>query len=104
MKKIFFPLLILCIGATVSCKKEVMNERPPAVSSGDASNLTTDTTAPNWGIIISSNLTTDDRIKVLNNLGVKYLRTATILSTFNGKDGALDKYISQGYKVILNLN
>ncbi|HXL57291.1 MAG TPA: hypothetical protein VN958_13595, partial [Chitinophagaceae bacterium] len=46
----------------------------------------------------------DKKIKVAKLLGVHYVRDAIILKDFDGKAPMMDKYLYNGFKVLLNLN
>jgi hypothetical protein len=104
MKKLFFPSLILiCISATISCKKEVApSEHAANINTQNISNAVV-SESTNFGALVDENTITD-RIAVANKLGVHYVRAAVTLKDFKGKDGAVDKYLSSGFKVLLNLN
>jgi hypothetical protein len=104
MKKIVSFLLVLsCIGAVVSCKKETItsqNEQSSA-SVASASDAVTGTTK--FGALINGE-EGEDKIKVCNEMGVVYVRDAIILESYNGKAPMMDKYQQEGFKVLLNLN
>lgn len=105
-------LLTICvagfIGLFTSCKKETIATSTSATQaqatalSADAARTRTSTT--NFGALISGNTTIDDEIKVLNELGVKYVRYAIFVDEFNGVDKGYEKWVDAGFKVILNLN
>src|SRR4051794_29208853 len=119
MKKLLFSSLILMgISVMVSCKKEVgspsdetaslssQSISSQSISSQDISNADTGTiiSSTHFGVLVSGAGSTDERITVANKFGVSYVRSFTTLKSFNGKDGALEKYLNSGFKVILNLN
>jgi hypothetical protein len=104
MKKLVFSLILICINATISCKKEMVtdNKTLRAVST----NVSNDTTAAdniNFGVMVKGG-TIDEKISVANKLEVGYLRSTIVLTRFKGKDVGMDKYLNKGLKVILNLN
>jgi hypothetical protein len=104
MKKLFFPALILfCISATISCKKEVApTDEAGSISSQNISNdIISDST--HFGALVDAG-TTDARITICKKFGVNCVRAQIILKDFNGKNAAVDKYQSSGFKVLLNLN
>ena len=116
MKKLLFPsLMLMFISAMISCKKEAMRpaeeaiipaqETAASISSQNISNADTGTitSSTRFGALVSAG-TTDQRIEVANKFGVTYVRASTMVKDFNGKDGAVAKYMSKGFKVILNLN
>jgi len=116
MKKLLFSSLVLMgISAMVSCKKEIespiretaipMEEAAASISSQNISNADTGTIASNsrFGVLVSAGKT-DDRIIVANKFGVSYVRSAITVKDFKGKDPAMEKYLSSGFKVVLNLN
>lgn len=104
MKRTVSLLLVLgCIGAAVSCKKETIsteNERADfaALSASDAVTQTT-----KFGALVNGE-NGDDKITVSNKMGVAYVRDAIILESYNGKAPMLDKYQQEGFKILLNLN
>jgi len=106
MKKLFFPLLtLICMGGTISCKKElVQNEvsaiNPESVSSDDKATVATNT---HFGALVDAR-SSDDRITVTKKLGAECARVAIFLKDFNGKSGMMDKCAKNGLKVLLNLN
>src|SRR6266508_1322099 len=104
MKKLFFSLLIFgCINATVSCTKEMVTNDSLINASQSISNNVAITNNTKFGALISETLPTDDKIKILNSLGTKYVRASTILNEFNGRDAPVEKYMNNGFKVLLNL-
>jgi hypothetical protein len=103
MKKIFFPLILICITATISCKKEMVTDNKTlSAVSNNVSNLTA-TDSVNFGVLVDDG-STDDKMTIANKFAVKYLRTAIVLKNFTGKDGVMDKYLNSGFKIVLNLN
>ena len=101
-KKLFFPLFFLiCIAASIGCKKEVLsNSSQAAVSTESISNALI--TGPKFGAQIGE-VNTNDNITVFTSLGVNYIRWEVILTEFTGSAPAIDTYISKGYKLLLNL-
>jgi len=104
MKKLLFPVLILCISVTISCTKETITKETPAANSLTAAseeNLISG--GPHFGALIAD-MTASKKITVLNKLGVDYARSMIILKDFNGSSSLVDNYVKNGKKVILNLN
>ncbi len=105
MKKLFFPLLILgCISATTSCKKEIAVNHNPlnSISTKSFDNeIVADSTR--FGALICTG-TTADKIVVMNKLNVKYARVSVILTEFTGRNDVIEKCVAAGIKVIANLN
>ncbi|QEC69508.1 hypothetical protein FRZ67_20195 [Panacibacter ginsenosidivorans] len=103
MKRTIHTLLVfLWIAAVVSCKKEAA----PAINENTiASTLSSDdvVASTRFGVLANS-VEGDDRITVAQELGVSYVRDAVILQYYNGKAPMLDKYQSNGFKILLNLN
>jgi hypothetical protein len=104
-KKILLLFFISAfIGSFTSCKKETV--ATPASQS--ASMLSADEavakSTTNFGAVISGKTNIDDEIKILNKLGVKYVRYAIVLKDFNGVDKGYEKWVNAGFKVLLNLN
>src|SRR3954452_7442265 len=105
MKKLLFPLFMVCAAAIISCKKEVTTEESQTsnvLSASSEESLIT--SGPHFGGLIHQIMSTDDKIKVLKAFGVTYARASTFLKDFKGKDGPVDNYLSKGFKVIQNLN
>jgi len=101
-RTLLFLFIAGLIGFT-SCKKEV----EPATSQTAAATLSADaarTSTTNFGALISGKTNIDDEIKVLNELGVKYVRYAIFLEDFTGVDKGYEKWVNAGFKVILNHN
>lgn len=48
--------------------------------------------------------TYDENVNVAKQLGIHILRTTATLDNWRGKDLAVDRYISEGFKVLLNIN
>ena len=101
-------LLLFCIagfiGLFTSCKKETVatpaSQSASMLSADDAVAAST----TNFGALISGNTNIDDEIKILNKLGVKYVRYAIVLKDFDGVDKGYEKWVNAGFKVLLNLN
>jgi hypothetical protein len=106
MKKLFYPFLILICISIVSCKKEVVpNNEAFNISSQSTSNVEASavTDETRFGVFIS-NGTTDNKITIANKTGVRYVRASIILKDFKGNHSVVDKYMNNGFKVLLNLN
>src|SRR5438477_510081 len=104
MKKLFFPLILISLCATFSCKKEVATDNKVLnVASNSTSNNITASDSVNFGVMVIGG-TANDKISVANKLAVGYLRSTIILKDFTGKDRMMDTYLNSGLKVILNLN
>lgn len=105
VRAVFSSIAIFIIAACTSCKKEVETVSEPqqqelsALSADDAR-----TSSTNFGALISGNTNIDDEIKVLQKLGVNYVRYAIILKNFHGEDKGYEKWVNAGFKVLLNLN
>lgn len=56
-----------------------------------------------WGAKIAG-LSADDKITVMKNLGLTYMRLQQAITTFNGAIPMLDKMYAAGIKVILNID
>jgi len=109
MKNLSLLLVSACVSATMSCKKEITaNEK--IVNTTEESNVSSglnelsDSGTKFGALVKSTNLSPDEKAKVCNALGVKYARNSVILKDFNGKDAAVEKYLANGFKVLLNLN
>ncbi|MEP6846185.1 MAG: hypothetical protein ABI861_09280 [Panacibacter sp.] len=90
-----------------SCKKvavplEIQIPQEQAITQQNAEAATSSTT--NFGALISGNTKIDDEIKVLQKIGVNYVRYAIFLKTFSGQDKGYEKWVNAGFKVILNIN
>jgi len=99
-------LVVVCINTTISCKKETIvkeTETLKAVASQSISSNSLINTKANFGVLVTA-LSGDDKITVAKLLGVKYVRQSLILKDFTGELPLTDKYLSNGFKVILNLN
>lgn len=97
------PLFIICfIAAFTSCKKESVTPEVQSSAAVSSENAVTSTTK--FGALISGNTNIDDEIKIMQKLGVQYVRYAIILKDFNGTDKGYEKWVNAGYKVLLNLN
>jgi hypothetical protein len=104
MRKLFFPLILICINAAISCKKEmVTDDKALSAVSNSVSNNAVAINSVNFGVLVSDG-SADDKITVANKLAAGYVRTAIILKDFRGKDLMTDKYLNSGLKVLLNLN
>ena len=105
MKKLPLLLIVGCISATISCKKEAVT--PDKVLNTVSMQSTTSnqpgSANTKFGALIS-NLSSENRIKVCNALGAEYVRQPIILKDFDGRSVMMDKYEKNGFKVLLNLN
>ena len=54
--------------------------------------------------ILPNHTPTEAQIKAAKGLGVQYMRTHVILSTYNGTIDGYDDMVAAGFKVILNVN
>lgn len=103
-KKAIFPLLVFGLfGAFTSCKKEtvpIAEQQALTQQSADAAR----TSATNFGAVISGKTNIDDEIKILQKLGVNYVRYAIHLQSYDGEDKGYEKWVNAGFKVLLNLN
>jgi hypothetical protein len=106
MKKLLSTLLIaLCIGVA-GCKKDTLVLDPSKAAESLSASKSLDATAASiekFGVL-PNNLSWDDKVTVAKKLKVKYVRDAIVLRTFNGRSGLTDKYIDNGFKILLNLN
>lgn len=101
-KTVSFLLVLGCISAAVSCKKEttqVVNSNNLSASS--AQNAVTTTTK--FGSLVHG-VDGNTRIAVSQKMGVSYVRDAIMLDSYNGKAPLIDDYMNSGFKVLLNLN
>ena len=100
-KTISFLLVLGCISAAVSCKKEttqVVNSNNLSASSTE--NAVTESTK--FGSLVNG-VDGDIRIAVSQKMGVGYVRDGIVLDSYNGKAPLIDDYVSNGFKVLLNL-
>ena len=106
MRKFSVLLIASCITATISCKKEVSTEvSTNATQSQSLQAMSQDNATAGgigWGVWPHQS-TTAKCINVANSIGVNYVRTAIIVSDFNGRDGKLEEYVSKGLKPVVNL-
>jgi hypothetical protein len=109
MKKLLFLLVIGCMGATISCTKEVSTKEVSTDVSTNAAQSLQAVSQDNataggvgWGVWPHQS-TTDKCIDVANTIGVNYVRTAIIVSDFKGNDSKLEQYVSKGLKPVVNL-
>ena len=106
-RTVSFMLVLGCISAATSCKKEtittVQENSATSAISADVQNAIGKVT--NFGVMVAdTQLDTDGKITVTDKLGMTYVRNTVILSTYNGKAPVLDDFAAAGYKVVLNLN
>lgn len=104
-KTVSFFLVLGCISAAVSCKKETTAvETSNTVAASSSENARTrNQTKTNFGSLISGE-DGDVRITVSSKMGVGYVRDGIMLDSYNGKAPLIDDYMSNGFKVLLNLN
>jgi len=109
MKQLSILLIVSCFTAIIGCKKEIVatstNDKVPetiSMASVTSDQLLSDGTQ--FGIAGLDGLKTDEKITLMNELGVKYVRARIILKDFRGNVGGLTQLADQGFKVILNLN
>src|SRR6266496_2835273 len=86
MKRVFFPLMILFINTTISCKKEVLTSNEVSESSLSATsqeNISSDDSAGTtlFGVL-PSGLQNESRISVAEALNVKYIRKSIDVTRF----------------------
>ena len=101
-KTISFLLVLGCISAAVSCKKETTQ----VVNSNNLSASNTDnavTQSTKFGSLVNG-VDGDTRIAVSQKMGVSYVRDAVVLDSYNGKAPLIDDYMNSGFKVLMNLN
>lgn len=101
-KGLILSALILTIIFT-SCKKEAVPVTEQQVMTQQSTDAAT-TSTTNFGALISGITKIDEEIKVLQKLGVNYVRYAIFLKTFNGQDKGYEKWVNAGFKVLLNIN
>jgi len=106
VSKIFFSFLVFLFTASViSCKKEPL--APISSNNLSAESLTTSDASkasePKYGAWISGH-TIDKQIDGCNQLKVTYVRHGITLKNFNGKSNKMDKYLKNGYKILLNIS
>lgn len=101
-KTVSFFLILICISAAMSCKKETTAvQASNTVTATSSENAVTQQT--NFGSLISG-VDGSIRIDVSTKMGVGYVRDAVMLDTYNGKAPLIDDYMSNGFKVLMNLN
>ncbi|QEC69506.1 hypothetical protein FRZ67_20185 [Panacibacter ginsenosidivorans] len=106
-KTVSFLLVLGCISAAVSCKKEITANQNTDVngvlSVSEESQLVTAQTK--FGVMVADpKADTDDKITISNELGVSYVRNSIILDGYNGRSPVLEDFSNAGVKVLLNLN
>jgi hypothetical protein len=107
MKKLPLMLIIGCISATISCRKDVAGTDNLNNAVSIQSSTVSDAVVPTgiqFGAWIGGNLSLPNKAKLCTMLGVNYVRTTIILTKFHGSDAAVEQYLNNGKKVILNLN
>src|SRR5438552_4019311 len=98
-KTVSFLLVLGCISAAVSCKKETTQvETSNNLSASSTENAVTQSTK--FGSLINC-VDGATRIAVSQKMGVTYVRDAIMLDSYNGKAPLLDDYVSKGFKVLL---
>jgi hypothetical protein len=108
MKKLSLLLVVGCV-TVMSCKKEVVTtvRNDEVVDAASIASMTSDQLVSNgtgFGVGGFAGLTTDQKIILLNKLGVKYVRSQVTLKNFTGKIPGAKTFTEKGFKVILNLN
>jgi hypothetical protein len=103
-KTVSFLLVLGCISAAVSCKKETtprenVNARSATGVSGENAVIAT----TKFGALISAK-NNDDKITVSQKMGVGYVRNSILLDSYRGKAPMVDNYLDAGFKLLLNLN
>jgi hypothetical protein len=101
-KTVSFLLVLCCISAVISCKKETSQ----VVNSNNLSTSSTEnavTQSTKFGSLVNG-VDGDTRITVSQKFGVGYVRDAVILDSYNGKAPLVDDYMNSGFKVLMNLN
>src|SRR5438132_236350 len=105
MKKLSLLLMIGCIGATISCKKEVSEvliNSPEGQSLAVMSQDNVIAAGTSFGVWPHDSQL-DQCISEANDLGVNYVRSTILVKRFGGKDSKVDQYLNKGFKVVLNL-
>jgi len=101
-KTVSFLLVLGCISAAVSCKKEtIQTTNSNSISASTSENAVVATTK--FGSLISG-VDGDVRITVSQKMGVGYVRDAVILNSYRGNAPLINDYLSNGFKVLMNLN
>ena len=101
-KTVSFLLVLGCISAAVSCKKETFQEtNSNSISASTSENATT--TPTKFGTLING-VDGDTKITVSKKMGVGYVRDAIILDSYRGKAPLVDDYLANGFKVVMTLN
>lgn len=54
--------------------------------------------------VLPANREISDRLTAAQNLSVDHVREAVMLSDWKGHDGYVDKWLDNGYKIIMNIN
>lgn len=97
-----YLLILLYISLSFSCNKQtITKEETSSLSAMSASDAITYTTK--FGVLVNGE-PGDDKVTVSKEMGVGYVRDAVILESYTGKAPMMDKYIAEGFKVLLNLN
>jgi len=104
MKKVVF-VLGLFISFT-SCKKEIINQSSAEnqQSLNSSSNDALTAAAVKNGALVIAGSTITDKINILHNLGVNYLRYTIIMSDWTGTDAGFERYTSEGLHIVCNIN
>lgn len=104
MKKTVSLLLVLgCISATISCKKETITAQNESGSLSATSVSDAVASTSKFGTLVNGG-EGSDKIAVATKMGVGYMRNAIVLETYNGKAPMVDQFINAGFKVLLNIN
>jgi len=105
-------LMLIVLGISVSnCKKEmtVNSESSTALVSESISALSADddegfeASDVNFGVLPNA-MSSDEKVSVAQQLGVRFVRNAIVLKEFAGKSALTEQWQENGFKVLLNLN
>jgi len=102
-KTVRFLLVFAWISSAISCKKETVPTTAEAKALSATASSEDIIYKPRFGVL-ANNVNGDDRITVAQELAVGYVRDAIILGLYDGKAPMIDKYQSNGFKILLNLN
>jgi hypothetical protein len=59
---------------------------------------------PKFGVLVNGKMNLNIKINVAKALDISYIRDAVVLQNWNGNDESTDKFMAEGFKVILNVN
>lgn len=100
---ILFLSVLIFTAIFTSCKKEAVPAKEQQAMQQQSADAAV-RASTNFGALLSGNTKIDEEIKVLQQLGVNYVRYAIFLKTFNGEDKGYEKWVNAGFKVLLNIN